>query len=83
MGHQLTVVVLKSIKHVCDGVVDRIGRAVVDIRKVHFLDHGIFFLHESLIHSRHLLEQTHYLGVCDPHVGIRMGGCDIRDDQRT
>ena len=74
VGHQLNVVVLKMSQHVRDVVVDRIGRAVADNRKVSFLDCGNFFLHKSLLHYRHLLEQTHSLSVCNPHVGIRVGG---------
>ena len=64
MGHQLTAVVLKVIQYVRNGVIDRIGRAVADILKVRFLYRGNNFLHESLIHSRYLLEQAQSLWVC-------------------
>ena len=83
VGHQLNVVVLKVIQHFRNGVVDRIGRAVADIRKVRFLDRQNNLLHKSLLHSRHIPEQTHSLGVCDMHAVIRMGSCAVRYDMRT
>ena len=83
VGHQMTVVVLKASQQVHGGAVDRIGCAVADIREVRFLDRGNVFLYESLLHYCHLLEQTHSIGVCDPHVGICVGGCAIRDDEST
>ena len=83
MGNQLTLVVLRASQHVRDGAVDRIGLAVVDIREVRALERGNNLLHESLIHSRQLLEQTHSVGVCNPHVEIRLGSCAVQDDERT
>ena len=83
MGHQLTVVVLEVSQHVRDIVIDIIGRAVADIYKVRFLDHDKNLLLESLLHSRHLLEQTHYIGVYNQNVGIRVGSCAVRDDKRN
>ena len=63
VGNQLTIVVLEVSQHVRVGFVDRIGHAVVDIREVRFLDHAKNLLNESLHHSFHLLEQTHFIGV--------------------
>ena len=83
MGNQVTVVVLEVNQHVCDGVVDRTSCAFADICEVHFLDCGNNFLQKSLIHSCHLLEKTHSLGVCDPHVEIFVGGCAIRGGERS
>ena len=83
MGHQLTVVVLEVSQHIRDSVIDIIGRAVADIYKVRFLDHEKNFLLESLLHSRHLLEQTHSIGVYNQNVGIRVGSCAVHDDKRT
>ena len=83
MGNQVTVVVLEVNQHVCDGVVDRTSCAFADICEVHFLDCGNNFLQKSLIHSCHLLEQTHSLSVCNSHVEIRVGGCAVLDDKRT
>ena len=83
VGPQLTAVVLEVIQHVRHGVVDWIGRAVADIHKVRVLERGNNLLHGSLLHSRHLSEQTHFLGVCDSHAGIRVGSCAVRDDERT
>ena len=40
-------------------------------------------LHKILLHSHHLLGQTHFIGVCDPHVGIHVGSCAIQDDEQT
>ena len=48
-----------------------------------YLTMETIFLHKSLLHSRHLLEQTHYLGVCDLHVGIHVGGCAVQDNERN
>ena len=83
LGNQLTVDVLEVSQHVHDGVVDIIGCVAADIHKVRFLDRGKFLLHKRLLHSRNLSEYTHSLGVCDLHVGIRVSGCDVRDDERT
>ena len=83
VGHQLTVVVFKVSQHIRDGVVDRIVCEVADIREVCFLDRGNNSLQGIYIHSRRLSEQTHSLGVCDPHVGIRVSGCVVRDDKRA
>ena len=81
VGHQPTVVVLKVSQHVHDGVVDRIGRAIADIIEVRLFEYVINLMHKSLLESRHLSEQTHSLGMCDPHVGIHVGGCAVRDDE--
>ena len=54
MGNQLTVVVLEVSQHICDGVIDKIGRAVAYIRELRFLDRGKTILNKSLLHSRHL-----------------------------
>ena len=83
VGHQLTVVFLEASQYVRDGVVDRIGRVVMVISKVHFLDPWKHLLHENLLRSHHLSEQTHFLGVCNPHVGICVVGCAFRDYKRT
>ena len=83
MGHQLTVLVLQASQYIRHGVVDLIGRTVADICKVSFLDCVSNLLHKSLLHSCHLSEKTHFFGVCDPHVGICVGGCSIWDDEQT
>ena len=83
VGHQLALVVLEVSQHVRHSVVDWFHHPVVDIRKVRFLICGNDLLHESLLHSRHFSKQTHSLGVCDPHIGIRVGGFAARYDERT
>ena len=74
---------MKAVQHVRDGVVDRIGLAVADIREVRFLERGKHLLHKGLLQSCHLSEQTHSLGVCDPHVRICVGSFAVQDDERT
>ena len=83
MGHQLTVLVLVAIQYIQHGVVDLIGRTVTNIRQVRFLYCVSNLLHKILLHPCHLSEQTHFIGVCDPHVGIHVGGCSIWDDEQT
>ena len=65
------------------GVVDGVHGYVADIRQICFLDRANYLLHENLFHSRHLTEKAHFLGVHDPHIGVRMGGHAVRNDDRT
>ena len=81
--HQLTVVVLEKSYHVHHGVIDWVCCPVADIQEIRFLDHVNGLLHESLLYSHDFLKHTHFLGVSDPHVGICVGGCAVRDDDRT
>ena len=62
---------------------DVVHGPVADIRKICFLDRAKYLLHKSLFHSRHLTEQAHFLGVRDPHIGVYVGGCAVRIDERT
>ena len=55
----------------------------MDICEVRFLKRGNNLLHESLLISRHLLEQTHYLSVCNPYDGICVDSCAVWDDEQT
>ena len=82
LRHQLTVVVLEAIQNVCHGVVDSFF-SVADIHRVRFLDCGNYLLHGSLIYSCHFMNQKQFLGVCNPHVGIFVGGCAVQDDELT
>ena len=65
------------------GVIYRVCRPVADIHLVRCLDRANDFLDESLLHSRHLTEQAHFFGVRDTHIGVRVGGCAVRNDERN
>ena len=83
MWHQLTVVLLKVRKYACHCVTNRFFGPVADIRWILFLDRANDFFHERFFHSRHLTDHAHFLGLCYPHVEVRMGSCAIRNDERT
>ena len=65
------------------GVVDGVCGPVADIRQICLLDRANNLLHESLFRSSQLTEQAHFLGVHNPHIGVRMGGRSVRNDERT
>ena len=81
--HQLTVVFLEVRKYVRNGVVNRVHGHVADIRLIFLLNHANDLLHERLLHYRHFREQAHLLGVSDPNIGVCVGGCAVRNDERT
>ena len=41
------------------------------------------FFHERLLHSCHFSKHTHFIGVCNLHVGICVGGCTVLDGNRA
>ena len=65
------------------GVIDGVHGPVADIHQICLLDRDKCFLQESLFHYRHLTEQAHFLGVRDTHIGFRVGGRAVRNDDRT
>ena len=65
------------------GIVDGVFGTVTDIRQICFLKQANYFLHESLFQSCHLKEQAHLLGVSDLHIGVHVGDCAVRNDERT
>ena len=81
--HQLTVVFLRLRDYACHGVVYGVCRPVADICQIIYIDRAKTLLDEILFHSRHLTEQGHFLGVCDPHIGFCVGGCAAKNDERT
>ena len=81
--HQLTAVVLQMREYTHHGVVYGICCPVADIQQIRFFDCVNNLLDESLFHSRHLTEQAHFLGVRIPHIGVRMGGRAVWNDERT
>ena len=36
-----------------------------------------------MLQSRPFTEQAYFLGVRDPHAGVRMGDCAVRNDERN
>ena len=82
MMHQLTVFFLKVSYHVRHGVVDGVGCAVENIRKIGLLGCGDYLLHEVLLNSRHFAKKKHFLGVCNFHVVILVVDCFVQDDDR-
>ena len=64
-------------------VVYEVRRPVADIRQISCLEHANDLLYDRLFHSRHLTGQAHLLGVRNPHVGVRVGNCAVRNDERT
>ena len=55
----------------------------MDISQLIYLGRANNFLDGSLLHSYHLTEQAHFLGVRDPHIGFRVGGRAVQNDERT
>ena len=64
-------------------VINRVRCPVVDIFQLRCLYRAKTLLDESLFHSHHLTEQTHFLGVHDPHIGVRVRGRAVWNDERT
>ena len=81
--HQLTAVVLQMREYTHHGVVYGICCPVADIQQIRFFDCVNNLLDESLFHSRHLTEQAHLLGVCNPRIVLRVGICAVWNDERT
>ena len=52
------------------GVIYRVFCPAADICQVIYLDCANNFLTDILLHSRHLKEQAHFLGVCDLHIEV-------------
>ena len=83
MSHQLIVVFMQMCEYACHRIINRFRRPVAEIRQVSCLGRANNFLDEILLHSRHLMEQAHFLGVHDPHIGVRVGSRAVHNDERT
>ena len=65
------------------GVIYQVFRPVADIHQVSCLDRANNVLDNSLLHSRHLTEQAHFLGVQYPPIEVCVSGRAVQNDVET
>ena len=70
-------------EYIRHGVIYLVRCPFADIRQVSCIYRTKYLLDESLLHSRHLTEQAHFLGVRDSHIGVHVGSHAVRNDERT
>ena len=70
-------------EYACHGVINKVCCTVADIRQVSYLNRATNLLDDNLIHSLYLTEQANFLGVRNPHIGVRVGSRAVRNYKRT
>ena len=70
-------------KDIGHNVVDWIYDMIVDILKISLLKCGYNILYKGLLKFSHFSKEIHFFGVHDAHVGVRVGGCSVQDNNWT